>query len=58
MLSGLSVELISNETSVSKRTILLPAFCFENYNKLLCSFVVYSLSTEIGLSFSIFPLTD
>lgn len=25
MLSGLSVEFISNETSVSERTILLPA---------------------------------
>lgn len=56
MLSGLSVEFISSEMLVSKRTVLLPASCFDNYNKLLCFFVVYSPSTEIGLSFTIFPL--
>lgn len=41
MLSGLSVEFISSEMSASKRTVLLPAPCFNNYNKVLCSFVVY-----------------
>lgn len=56
MLSDLSVQFISNEASVSERTVLLPASCIDSYNKLLCSFVVYLPSTEIGLSLTIFSL--